>query len=120
MDSRTYRRQPSAGDEMSRPAAVVPPAKATIGEYGFRFCPFTHRGEPLLEVRAEASAQDVKEQAYMLIQTIGEVLGRALARGAEGDDDAALDTSTAYILRFAAEAAAAMVGSLEGALQVKP
>lgn len=85
----------------------------SIGERGFHFCGGGGSAQPLLEVRAEASADDVREQAYMLIATIGEVLDKACARGAERNDDEAMDVSTAYILRFAADAAAAMVGSLE-------
>ena len=99
---------------MSRPAAAAPAAEPIIGEYGFRFCYWGT--EPLLEVSSTAPFDDVREQAYMLIQTIGEVLATKIAEGCSGGDDAIMDTSTAYILRFAAEAAAAMVGSL----QVKP
>lgn len=83
----------------------------TIGERAQRFC---HYGaEPLLEVRSAARPAEVRDQAYMLIQVIEEVLGTAIGMGASGDDDAVMNTSTAYILRFAADAAAAMVGSLE-------
>lgn len=111
MDSRTHCSQPFAGDEMSRPASSAP-AKPTIGERGFHFC---HWGiTPLLEVRADAPSEDVREQAYMLMTTIGEVLATRIGEGAiSSADDAILDTGTAYILRFAADAAAAMVGSLE-------
>lgn len=96
---------------MSRAKALAA-AEPTIGERGFRFC---HYGaEPLLEVRAAAPSEDVREQAYLLIQTIEEVLGKAIAGGPDNSvDAAAIDTPTAYILQFAAGAAAAMVGSLE-------
>ncbi len=87
-------------------------ATPTIGERGFHFC---HWGiTPLLEVRADAPSEDVREQAYMLMTIIGEVLTTRIGESASSSaDDAILDTSTAYILRFAADAAAAMVGSLE-------
>ncbi len=90
---------------------VTAAAEPTIGERGFMFC--NEGVESLLEVRAEAHAVDVRERAWTLIATIAEVLEKACARGAEHGDDEAMDTSTAYILKFAADAAAAMVGSLE-------
>lgn len=90
------------------------PGARTIGERGQRFC---HWGaQPLLKVSAEAPADDVRQQAYALMESIGSVLSVRLAEGTGYDADVILDTGTAYILRFAAEAAAAMVGSLE----VKP
>ncbi len=89
-----------------------PGAYPTIGERGFHFCQWGIT--PLLEVRAEAPSEDVREQAHMLITSIGQVLATRIGEGAvSGTDDAILDTATAYILRFAADAAAAMVGSLE-------
>ena len=95
---------------MSR-ANVPQPAAPIIEKRGFGFC--YSSDEPLLEVRADASCGDLFKEVYTLMQTIEEVLGKAIATGASGDSDGVLDVSTAYILRFAADAAAAMVGSLE-------
>lgn len=92
------------------PAKTPPSNVPTIGAHGFGFCDAGN--ELLLEVRAAARVDEVREQAYPLIQSIEEVLGRAIASGAIGSEGGVLDTPKAYILRFAADAAAAMVGSL--------
>jgi hypothetical protein len=100
---------------MKAPASISKgkPSRA-IGERGFRFCYYVSNGEPLLEVRGEARAEDVREQAYMLMETVSEVLATRIGEGSVVDGaDAVLDVGTAYILRFAVEAAAAMVGSLD-------
>lgn len=77
-----------------------------IAEHEFGFCQYS--GRPLLKVCSDSPSGHVRDQAYMLVASIAEIIGTAVAGGDEGT----LNTSTLALIEFAADAAAAMVSSL--------
>jgi len=96
---------------MSRAKGALPDGAT---RHGPRYSFFCYAGrQPLMEVMTGADNADRQERAILLIKSIEEVMERACIRGAEHGDDEALDTSTAYLVRFAADAAEALVHSLD-------